>query len=139
MPATAAGLHYDPLELHSNVMAGALYLRQMLGRFGSTGPALAAYNAGPTAVDRLGAAFRQWKVEKIGVIARHHVVVAFSKGAFAATDDDRLRWVVDDDGTPCPDCDDNALAGPTPKGEHYPTGQTHPPAHPGCRCVLLPA
>jgi hypothetical protein len=93
----------------------------------------------PVAVDRLGAAFRQWKVEKIGVITRHYVVVAFSRGAFAASDDDRLRWVVDDDGTPCPDCDDNALAGPTPKGEHYPTGQAHPPAHPGCRCVLLPA
>jgi DivIVA domain-containing protein len=93
----------------------------------------------PVAVDRLGAAFRQWKVEKIGVIARYHVVVAFSRGAFVASDDDRLRWVVDDDGVPCPDCDDNALAGPTPKGEQYPTGQTHPPAHPGCRCVLLPA
>ena len=48
-----------------------------------------------------------------------------------------LRWVVDDDG-PCPDCDDNTLAGPTPKGEPFPTGQLHPPAHPGCRCLLVP-
>jgi hypothetical protein len=93
----------------------------------------------PVGVDRLGAAFRQWKVEKIAVIARHHVVVAFGRGAFVASGDHHLRWVVDDDGTPCPDCDDNALAGPTPKGERYPTGQEHPPAHPGCRCVLLPA
>jgi len=48
-----------------------------------------------------------------------------SAGRVRRHDDDQLRWVVDDDGTPCPDCDDNALAGPTPKGEHYPTGQAH--------------
>ena len=56
MPATAAELHYDPQDLASNVMAGALYLRLQLARYGSTRLALAAYNAGPTAVDRLGAA-----------------------------------------------------------------------------------
>ena len=48
-----------------------------------------------------------------------------------------LQWLVDDDGH-CPDCDDNALAGPTAKGEPFPTGQLHPPAHPGCRCLLVP-
>jgi hypothetical protein len=31
------------------------------------------------------------------------------------------------------------LAGPTPKGQAYPTGQLHPPAHHGCRCLLVPA
>jgi hypothetical protein len=25
------------------------------------------------------------------------------------------------------------------KGETFPTGQAHPPAHPGCRCLLAPA
>ena len=56
MPTTAAALHYDAHETTANVMAGALYLRQMLSRYGQTDLALAAYNAGPTAVDRLGAA-----------------------------------------------------------------------------------
>ncbi|HZR94658.1 MAG TPA: lytic transglycosylase domain-containing protein [Gaiellaceae bacterium] len=55
MPATADSLHYDALETSANVMAGAVYLRQLLVRYGSTELALAAYNAGPTAVDRLGA------------------------------------------------------------------------------------
>ena len=32
-----------------------------------------------------------------------------------------------------------ALAGPTVKGEAYPTGQLHPPAHAGCRCLLVVA
>ena len=49
-----------------------------------------------------------------------------------------LRWVVQDTGGPCPDCDDDVLAGSLPKGEPFPTGQPYPPAHPGCRCLLVP-
>jgi soluble lytic murein transglycosylase-like protein len=56
MPTTAAALHYDPEEMRANVMAGAVYLKQLLSRFGSLELALAAYNAGPTAVDRDGPA-----------------------------------------------------------------------------------
>jgi soluble lytic murein transglycosylase-like protein len=40
----------------SNVLADARYLRLMLDRFHSTDLALAAYNAGPTAVARAGGA-----------------------------------------------------------------------------------
>lgn len=40
----------------SNVLAGARYLRLMLNQFRSTDLALAAYNAGPTAVARAGGA-----------------------------------------------------------------------------------
>jgi hypothetical protein len=47
-----------------------------------------------------------------------------------------LRRVAAEEGQ-CPDCDDNALE-PTVKGEAFPTGQPHPPAHPGCRCLLVP-
>lgn len=88
--------------------------------------------------ERLRATYRQWKVQQVEECARHHVVAAFSAGAFAATPDvTTLQWLVDDDGH-CPDCDDNALAGPTAKGQPFPTGQLHPPAHPGCRCLLVP-
>jgi hypothetical protein len=47
-----------------------------------------------------------------------------------------MCWVVDDGGSPCPDAEDNALAGAVAAGEAFPTGHRHPPAHPGCRCVL---
>ena len=50
MPATAAELRLDPDHVPSNVLAGARYLRQMVNRFRSTYLALAAYNAGPSAV-----------------------------------------------------------------------------------------
>jgi soluble lytic murein transglycosylase-like protein len=54
MPATAAALALDPDQPESNILGGARYLRQLLDRFGSVDIALAAYNAGPTAVDRAG-------------------------------------------------------------------------------------
>ena len=59
---------------------------------------------------------------------------AYARGVYdAAPDGARLRWVPAGSGK-CPDCDDNALE-PTVKGSDFPTGQPHPPAHPGCRCL----
>jgi len=52
MPATGKSLALNIHEPESNVLAGARYLRQLIDRFGNTDLALAAYNAGPTAVDR---------------------------------------------------------------------------------------
>jgi peptidoglycan DL-endopeptidase CwlO len=56
MPATARSLALNPDEASTNVLAGARYLRQMLDRFGTMDLALAAYNAGPTAVAKYGGA-----------------------------------------------------------------------------------
>ena len=56
MPATARALDLNVDEPSSNVLAGARYLRQMLDRFHSSDLALAAYNAGPTAVTIAGGA-----------------------------------------------------------------------------------
>jgi soluble lytic murein transglycosylase-like protein len=56
MPATARALNLNIDEPSSNVLAGARYLRQMLDRFNSSDLALAAYNAGPTAVTIAGGA-----------------------------------------------------------------------------------
>ena len=52
MPATYAelrakyGFGPDPFDPHDNILAGAAYLAEMFGRYGSSG-FLAAYNAGP--------------------------------------------------------------------------------------------
>jgi hypothetical protein len=50
-----------------------------------------------------------------------------------------LVWTIDPAGAPCPDCEDNSLAGEVAAGDAFPTGHTSAPAHPGCRCLTLPA
>jgi len=54
MPDTARELGVDPTNPLENLDGSARYLKQQLDRFGSYDLALAAYNAGPTAVDRAG-------------------------------------------------------------------------------------
>jgi len=56
MPETAAVLRLDVTDPAANVLAGARFLRAMLDRFGAMDVALAAYNAGPAAVERAGGA-----------------------------------------------------------------------------------
>jgi DivIVA domain-containing protein len=91
-------------------------------------------------VEHISASYREWKGQRIERLAGDHVAAAFARGALAATPSGtKLRWIVDDEGARCPDCDDNALAGPVTKGDRYPTGQVHPPAHAGCRCLLAPS
>ena len=54
MPGTARKLGVDPRDPHQNLEGGARYLRMMYNRFGSWKLALAAYNAGPEAVQKHG-------------------------------------------------------------------------------------
>ena len=58
MPQTAKALQADPSDPEQNVDAGARYLRQLLLKYlddpYQLRKALAAYNAGPAAVDRYG-------------------------------------------------------------------------------------
>ena len=90
-------------------------------------------------IENVGAAFRDWKGGRVDRLAWDQVLTAFSQAALAVTPPTTsLTWIVDDGGTRCPDCDDNALAGPLRRGEAFPTGHTFPPAHAGCRCLLAP-
>ena len=92
--------------------------------------------------EHIGSAFREWKGERVERLAGDHVVAAFSLGSLAAarSTGTSLEWVAvaPPDEAPCPDCEDNGLNGAQSAGEEFPTGNTHPPAHPGCRCLLAP-
>ncbi|MBY6047401.1 lytic transglycosylase domain-containing protein [Vannielia litorea] len=54
MPFTAAKMGVDPHDPKQNLEGGAKYLRLMYDRYKSWRLALAAYNAGPGAVDKYG-------------------------------------------------------------------------------------
>lgn len=55
MPETARELDLDvPFDPEANIDAGVRYLRKMIQRFGELRLAVAAYNAGPGAVERHG-------------------------------------------------------------------------------------
>jgi DivIVA domain-containing protein len=91
-------------------------------------------------VETIGAAYREWKTQKVESLAGDILTAAFGRGVWRTVPDGgRVRWLVDRSEGPCPDCDDDALAGALPVTDAFPTGQHHPPAHPGCRCLLAPA
>jgi hypothetical protein len=94
---------------------------------------------GIPAADVVSAAYREWKSGRLERVVGDHVTAALTLGMRRAVPvGTPVRWVVEDVDGPCPDCDDNALAGAIALGEAFPTGQVGPPAHPGCRCLLAP-
>lgn len=73
MPSTALSLGVDRHDLQQNVEGGAAYLRLMLNRYrGDLTLALAAYNAGPGAVDRYGGVppFRETQTYVSAILGR---------------------------------------------------------------------
>ena len=83
--------------------------------------------------------YREWTMQRveqhIGDIAR----LAFSRGAYLVLDQGTsVCWMVDPNGPPCADAEDNSLAGATALGSDFPTGHSHPIAHTGCRCLVAP-
>jgi cell division septum initiation protein DivIVA len=88
--------------------------------------------------ERVGAAFREWRGERIERLVGDYAVQAFSAGVAAANSSGgQLRWVLTSPNG-CSDCDDNALAGAVAVDDSFPTGHAYPPAHSGCRCMVTP-
>jgi DivIVA domain-containing protein len=88
---------------------------------------------------RVGAAFREWRGERIERLAGDFATQAFCAGVIAGVGPGRkVRWITTS-ANGCSDCEDNALAGTVLAMEAFPTGHMYPPAHAGCRCLVAPA
>jgi cell division septum initiation protein DivIVA len=111
-----------------------LLRRRLLGEEGG------AFGTDPEeAAERVSAAFREWRGERIERLVGDHALGAFSAGVLATVRTAAgVRWVLGGSGSGCADCDDNALADVVKTGERFPTGHRHPPAHAGCRCLVAP-
>lgn len=89
--------------------------------------------------ERLRALYREWKTQHIGTVSTDALLSAYATGQLAsAAPGTPVRWLIDPAQGPCPDAQDNALAGAVSSGQAFPTGDLCPQAHPGCRCVLVP-
>ena len=83
--------------------------------------------------------YRMWKSDRLDAHVDDIACAAHARGAFLALDNSAtVSWAVDPSSPCCSECEDNSLAGSVVKGENFPTGHAHPPAHPGCRCLVGP-
>ena len=79
--------------------------------------------------DHVRAAYREWRTRSVPDLAGDLATAGFALGEQAAAGDGTSWcWMVDNGGLPCSDAEDNALAGPTPCGSAFPTGDIVPPA-----------
>ena len=74
MPETAQDMNVsDPFDPRANIMGGTCYLKRLLGRFNGNLPlTLAAYNAGPGAVERCGGIPNYGETQRYVQAVLHH-------------------------------------------------------------------
>lgn len=84
--------------------------------------------------------YREWKLQKVDKLVGDIARLAYSRGAYLVLDSGiKICWMVDPNGPPCADAEDNSLAGAIARDEKFPTGHEHPVIHSGCRCLVVPA
>ncbi len=84
--------------------------------------------------------YREWKMQQVDKLVGDISRLAYSRGAYLVLDKGaKVCWMVDPNGPPCADAEDNSLAGEISCGEKFPTGHEHPVIHSGCKCLVVPA
>lgn len=89
-------------------------------------------------VGALGVIYRDVRSNRLEALISQYVNSVFCATVMRESGYDSFVWAIDPEDTPCADCLDNSLAGPTSIGEQFPTGHHHPAIHSGCRCLLVP-
>lgn len=91
MPDTAKELGVDPLDVRQNIKGGVTYFNQMLKKFGNVEDALAAYNAGPGALEAIKAGKQAMPEETTKYVAK----ILGKKLAPAASGDIELASLIE--------------------------------------------
>jgi SPP1 gp7 family putative phage head morphogenesis protein len=80
----------------------------------------------------------EWRTDRI---ARTELINAYSEGSMAAYKNsgvvDHVKWMTSDDDA-CPICEANEDEGVISVSENFESGDGEPPAHPNCRCCVVP-
>ena len=83
--------------------------------------------------------YRLWKTERIDSHVDDIACSSYSHGAYLALEPgSKITWMAEPDTNCCSECEDNSLGGSVVRGDDFPTGHSHPPAHAGCRCLVAP-
>ncbi|MEI6198361.1 MAG: DivIVA domain-containing protein [Actinomycetota bacterium] len=83
--------------------------------------------------------YRAWKSDRIDSHVEDIACSSYSHGAYLALEPgSRITWMAEPDTNCCSECEDNSLGGSVVRGDDFPTGHSHPPAHAGCRCLVCP-
>lgn len=133
-------------ELLSNLVKGSL--TYWTGEIAKT--AVEAVKTGLPISDvarRLEAEIADLTHKRATLIARTETARLYgitSLAAFEGSGYKRVRWVtaagspIASKSPPCPICLDNEAKGWVGIDEEFPSGHRHPPAHPNCRCDIIP-
>lgn len=89
-------------------------------------------------VSSVSSFFREVRNQRLDGFAEDAARAAFSLGTRSLPGALGYRWVVGAGVLPCADCEDNVLGEVASTDEEFPTGHKRPPAHPGCRCFIIP-
>ncbi|HUF97601.1 MAG TPA: DivIVA domain-containing protein [Ilumatobacter sp.] len=89
---------------------------------------------------RVRSVYREWKTQHIDDQLDDVFRFAYAGGLTAMIEPGTsVVWSLDPGKVGCADCEDNSLSGAVAVGTEFPTGHVAAPAHPGCRCLTLPA
>ena len=134
----------DGQEAHLKSLAGYIddKIGELVGAVGQVGDTRLMVMASLLVADELSdtvrALYRESRSRRIDEAAAAAAVAVDGLVAIA-TLKGNVAWTVEPSGPCGPDCADNALAGDISAGGEFPTGDSHPPAHPACTCWLVAA
>jgi SPP1 gp7 family putative phage head morphogenesis protein len=79
----------------------------------------------------------QW-AETVAITETARAMSAATQATYQANRVQRKSWLLAPDQRVCPTCSANAAQGAIDTTDRFASGDMYPPAHPNCRCALMP-